>query len=58
MESTASCGEHSRALYGHLISTTPLPPQHSQKIMPSGDAPRCGYSGLITRPLDDNLTFL
>ena len=49
MELTASCGEHSRVLYGHLISRTPLP-QQSQQIMLSGDAPRCGYSGLITRP--------
>ena len=30
-----------------------LIPQHSHTVTPSGDAPRCGYCVLITRPLTD-----
>ncbi len=43
------CVWSSLCLFGHLISSVPLP-QHGQLTVPSGDAPRCKWSGLSTRP--------
>ena len=45
-----SGSQHFWAEYGHLISSTPCPWQ-LQDVTPSGLTPRCGYRGLIHRPV-------